>query len=204
MAKINAGLFVTLDGVAERPETWNPPYFDGEMGAELASAMGEAAGLLLGRVTYEEWAAFWPNQPAEQNPMAPLINSKRKFVVSNTLDSVDWENAMLVKGDLETEVSKLKERSSGDLLVSGSITLVQSLLSQDLLDQLSLLIHPLVLGSGRRLLDRVDGTKKLELVDSKSFGSGVVSLVYRRADKGERARRGTSRESPEHRTSISR
>jgi len=182
MAEINAGLFVTLDGVAEGPETWNPPYFDGEMGAELGSAMAEAEGFLLGRVTYEEWAAFWPNQPAAQNPLAPLINSKRKYVVSNTLDSADWENSTLVKGDLQPEVSKLKEQPGGDLLVSGSITLVQSLLSRDLLDRLSLLVHPLVLGSGRRLLDRVDGTKKLELVDSKSFGSGVVSLVYRRAE----------------------
>jgi len=179
MAKINAGLFVTLDGVAERPETWNPPYFDPEMGAELGATIAEVEALLLGRVTYEEWAAFWPHQPAEQNPMAPLINSKKKYVVSKTLDSVDWENSTLVKGDLETEVAKLKEQSHRDLLVSGSITLVQSLLSRDLLDQLSLLVHPLVLGSGRRLLDAVDGTKKLALVDCKAFGTGVVSLTYR-------------------------
>jgi len=181
MAKINAGLFVTLDGVAERPESWNPPYFDGEMGAELASAMASADALLLGRVTYEEWAAFWPNQRAEQNPMAALINRKRKYVVSNTLNTTEWENSTIVGGDLATEAPKLKDRSGGDLLVSGSITLVQSLLAQNLLDELSLMVHPLVLGNGRRLLESIDGTRRLELVQSKSFGSGVVSLAYRRA-----------------------
>jgi len=192
MPKINAGLFVTLDGVAERPESWNPPYFDGEMGAEIGSAMASADALLLGRVTYEEWAAFWPNQRAEQNPMAALINSKRKYVVSNTLGTTDWENSTIVGGDLATEVPKLKDRSGGDLLVSGSITLVQSLLAQNLLDELSLMVHPLVLGNGRRLLDSIDGAKRLELVESKSFGSGVVSLAYRPAPDGD----GTGEQEP--------
>ncbi len=118
------------------------------MGAELASAIGWSRGAPPRAGDVRGVGGVLADQPAEQTPMAPLINSKSKYVVSNTLDSIDWGNAMLVKGDLETEVSKLKERSSGDLLVSGSITLVQSLLSRDLLVQLSLLIHPLVLGSG--------------------------------------------------------
>ncbi|HLM35313.1 MAG TPA: dihydrofolate reductase family protein, partial [Gaiellaceae bacterium] len=136
--------------------------------------------------------AFWPNQRAEQNPMAALINSKRKYVVSNTLGTTDWENSTIVGGDLATEIPKLKDRSGGDLLVSGSITLVQSLLAQNLLDELSLMVHPLVLGNGRRLLDSIDGTKRLELVESKSFGSGVVSLAYRRASDGD----GTAEQEP--------
>ena len=98
----------------------------------------------------------------------------------------------IVGGDLATEVPKLKDRSGGELLVSGSVTLVQSLLAQNLLDELSLLVHPLVLGSGRRLLDSIDGTRRLELVESKTFGSGVVSLAYRRAPDGD----GTAEQEP--------
>jgi dihydrofolate reductase len=181
MRKLVASLFLTLDGVMEAPEKWNFPFFNDEMGAVIEEAMASTDAFLLGRRTYEEWAAFWPSQPTEQNPMAEVINGTQKYVVSTTLDEVTWQNSALLGPDLAEEVSRLKRQPGKDISISGSATLVRWLLGEGLLDELRLMIHPVVLGSGRRLFENGTGPANLELVDSETFSTGVLNITYRPA-----------------------
>lgn len=176
MRKITAGLFITLDGVVESPDKWNMPYFNDEMGATIGAGMAESDTLLLGRVNYQEWATFWPNQ-SDDDPIAGFMNNTRKFVVSTTLDKVEWRNSTLIKGDVMAEIAKLKAQPGKNIAISGSGTLVQSLLHNNLLDELQLLVHPVVVGKGKRLFTD-DAQKALKLVDSKTFSTGVVYLTY--------------------------
>lgn len=177
MGRIVAGLFLSLDGVMEAPERWNPPYFNDEMGAAIGATMAESDAMLLGRVTYEEWAAYWPSQ-GDDNEFAGFINAVPKFVVSTTLDTVAWRNSTLIDGDVAAEIAALKEQPGKDISISGSATLVRSLLRDNLLDELRLMVHPVVVGSGRRLFEGDGGQKALKLVDSTTFSTGVVSLTY--------------------------
>ena len=178
MRKIIAALFMSLDGVVESPQQWHFPYFNDEMGAEVGAAMAEADALLMGRVTYQEWAAFWPDQPSDDQ-FAGYMNTTRKFVVSTTLDKVTWNNSTLITGDVAAEITKLKQQPGKNISISGSGTLVQSLLHNDLLDELRLMVHPIVVGSGKRLFTDTSKQKALKLVDSKTFSTGVVYLTYR-------------------------
>jgi dihydrofolate reductase len=177
MRKIVAGLFLSLDGVMEAPERWNPPYFNDEMGAAIGATMAGSDALLLGRVTYDEWAAYWPAQ-SDDNELAGYINTTPKFVVSTTLDTVEWQNSTLINGDVAAEIARLKEQPGKDISISGSATLVRSLLRDNLLDELHLMVHPIVVGSGRRLFEEGSDQMALKLVDSKTFTTGVVSLAY--------------------------
>jgi dihydrofolate reductase len=181
MRKLVAALFVTLDGVAEAPQDWNSPYFTDEIGAVIGQAMASSDALLLGRRTYEEWASYWPQQSAEDNPIAGFINNTPKYVASNTLDELDWDSASLLGEDVAAEVSKLKQEPGGDIIVNGSATLVRFLLAEGLVDELQLMIHPIVLGGGGRLFENGVAKTELELVDSREFSSGVVSVTYRPA-----------------------
>jgi dihydrofolate reductase len=184
MRKVIASLFVSLDGVMEKPETWHFPYFNEEMGATIGQAMSSADAFLLGRRTYEEWAAYWPSQSPEENPMAAAINGMPKYVASTTLDDVTWQNSSLLEGDVAAEVEKLKEQPGKDIVVSGSATLVRSLLREGVLDELRLMVHPVVVGSGRRLFENGEVHAALELVSSESFNTGVLNLTYRPAGNG--------------------
>lgn len=177
MGRIAASLFMTLDGVVGEPERWQAPYFNDEMGATLGRAMATSEGFLLGRVTYEEWAGFWPNQ-GDENPMAEAMNRARKYVVSTTLKSVDWENSTLLEGEVPQAVASLKENVGTDLQISGSTTLVRSLLEAGLLDELRLMIHPVVVASGRRLFEEGD-SYRLQLTESTAFSTGVLATTYR-------------------------
>lgn len=181
MRKIVAGLFMSLDGVVESPEKWHFPYFNDEMGAAVGAQMAGSDTMLLGRVTYQEFADFWPNQSGTDNDAADYMNNTPKVVVSTTLDSVEWQNSTLIKGNVAEELTKLKQQPGKNIGITGSPTLVRSLLREDLLDELSLLVHPLVVGGGKRLF--VDGTaqKPLKLVESKTFDTGVVYLTYQPA-----------------------
>ena len=179
MRKVTAGLFVSLDGVTESPEKWQLPYFNDEMGEAIGAAMAAADAMLLGRVTYQEFASYWPGVRSEDQPFADYMNNTPKYVVSTTLDTVEWSNSTLIKGNLAEEITKLKQQPGKNIGITGSITLVQSLLQDDLLDELGLMIHPVVVGSGKRLFDDDGERKSLDLVDATAFGSGVVSLVYR-------------------------
>ncbi|MFL5760720.1 MAG: dihydrofolate reductase family protein [Thermomicrobiales bacterium] len=182
MRKIVAGLFISLDGVFESPDKWHFPYFTDEMGEAVGSQMAEADTMLLGRVTYQEFARYWPQQSSDEPP-ADYMNNTPKVVVSNTLDSVDdWQNSSLIKGNVVEEITKLKQQPGKNIGVTGSGTLVRSLLENNLLDELRLLVHPIVVGSGKRLFP--DGTpqKGLKLADSKTFNTGVLYLTYQPAD----------------------
>jgi dihydrofolate reductase len=182
MRKIVAGLFISLDGVVEAPENWQMPYFSDEMGEVVGSNMAAADTMLLGRRTYQEFAAFWPNQPSDEQ-FADQINSIPKLVASTTLDRVDWQNSTLIRGNVAEELAKLKEQPGKDINVTGSVTLVQSLLRDDLLDELGLLVHPIVVGTGKHLFEAGSGQIPLTLVDSQTFSTGVVSLTYQPARK---------------------
>ena len=180
MRKVIASEFVSLDGVMGSPEKWHFPYFDEEMGREIGAAMDQADAMLMGRVLYEEWAAYWPQQVPEENPVAARMNGIQKYVVSTTLEEpLEWSNSTLINGDVAEEITELKQQPGKDISISGSGTLVRSLLQDDLLDELRLMVHPIVVGGGKRLLEEGGDQKALELVDSKSFSTGVLSLTYR-------------------------
>ena len=184
MRKIIAGLFVSLDGVVESPDQWHFPYFNDEMGAAVGAQMAESDAMLLGRQTYQEFAAYWPNQPSDA-PMAELMNTTPKLVASTTLDTVDWKNSSLLRGSLVEELTKLKLQPGKNMNITGSATLVRSLLRHDLLDELRLMVCPILVGSGRRLFEHAGDRKELALLDSRTFSTGVVSLSY--APAGERS-----------------
>lgn len=175
MRKIIAALFISLDGVVESPDKWHFPYFNDEMGAAIGSAMGESDALMMGRVNYQEWSAYWPSSNDE---FAAFMNNTTKYVVSNTLDTPTWNNSTLITGDIAAEITKLKQQPGKDISISGSGTLVQSLLQLNLLDELRLMIHPIVVGSGKRLFPDGVPTKPLKLVDSQTFSTGVLYVTY--------------------------
>jgi dihydrofolate reductase len=184
MRRVCAWELVSLDGVMEKPEEWAFPYSDAEMGEASAADMARSDALLLGRVTYEHLAAYWPRQPGG-TPMVDYINSVPKYVVSGTLEEpLAWNNSTPIKGNVAEEIIELKRRPGKDITVLGSGELVRSLLQEDLLDELRLMIHPIVVGSGKRLFDEGGEQKALELVDSKTFSTGVLYLTYRPADEG--------------------
>ncbi len=182
MRKLVATELISVDGVMERPEEWAFSYSDDEMGEANASGMAASDAMLLGRVTYEGLAAFWPNQPGGE-PMVDYINSVPKYVVSGTLEEpLEWNNSTLIKADeFAEEIAELKRQPGKDIGIVGSGVLVRSLLKEGLLDELSLMVHPIVLGRGKRLFEDGGDRKPLELVDSKVFGTGVLYLTYRPA-----------------------
>jgi len=175
--KIVAGLFISLDGVVEAPETWHFPYFNDEMARVVGSQMADADTMLLGRVTYQDFAGYWPHQGSDVE-MADYMNSTPKLVASTTLDSVDWQNSTLIKGDVAEELAALKKQPGKNISITGSATLVRSLLRDNLLDELQLLVHPIVVGRGKRLFDNGSGQIPLDLVKSTTFSTGVLSLTY--------------------------
>jgi dihydrofolate reductase len=178
MGFIKSGLFISLDGVIEAPETWHFPYFDDQMGAVVGGLMSGNDATLLGRQTYDEFAAHWPNaDPSE--PMTGIMNSARKYVVSNSMSEAAWENSSVISGDVAAELTRLKADTR--LGTTGSATLVRWMLEQGLIDELHLLVHPIVVGHGKKLF--ADGaTVPLKLVSSTTFDTGVLHLVYAAAD----------------------
>ena len=182
MRKVVASEFVSLDGVVESPEKWHFPYFNDEMGDAIGAAMAASDTMLMGRVLYEEWAAFWPKQDPDENPVAARMNGVRKYVVSTTLEEpLEWENSTLIGNDVAEEISRIKEQPGKDISISGSPTLVRSLLQDGLLDELRLMLHPVVVGSGKRLFEDGGEQNALQLVDSKTFSTGVLYLTYQPA-----------------------
>src|SRR3712207_458566 len=183
MRKVVASEFVSLDGVVEAPQKWHFPYFNDQMGDAIGAAMAASDAMLMGRVLYEEWAAFWPKQDSDENPVAARMNGVRKYVVSTTLEEpLEWQNSTLIGGEnVAEEISRLKEQPGKDISISGSPTLVRSLLEDGLLDELRLMVHPIVVGSGKRLFEDGGDQKALQLVDSKTFSTGVLYLTYQPA-----------------------
>ncbi len=181
MRKIKSYFFISLDGVVESPDKWHFPYFDDDMGAAVGAGFATADALLMGRVLYDEWAAYWPEHADEE--FGQVMNSMKKYVVSDSLQSPDWQNTELVSGDVAQQIADVKASDGGDITMSGSATTVRWLLREGLLDELNLLVHPLVVGGGMaRLFPAEEPTIPLELVRSETFKSGVLNLTYARAE----------------------
>jgi dihydrofolate reductase len=178
MRTVTASLFSTVDGVVEAPNEWQFA-FDDEMAAAMSRTMEEQDTMLLGRVTYSEWAPYWPTSTDE--PFASWINRTPRYVASHTLQSVDeWPNSTLIEGSVRDFVTQLRERDGGTIGVGGSPTLVRSLFDDGLLDTLTLFIHPVVAGGGRKRLFTDDARlTKLELIESQPTSSGVIIATYR-------------------------
>lgn len=144
--------------------------------------MAASDAMLLGRATYQEFASYFPGLSSEEQPFADHMNNTPKYVVSETLEEpLEWQNSTLIEEDLAQEITELKQQPGKDIAISGSITLVQSLLREDLLDELRLMVHPIVVGGGKRLFENVGEKKVLKLVDTKTFGTGVLYLTYQPA-----------------------
>jgi dihydrofolate reductase len=181
MRKVVSGLFISLDGITEAPNLWQET-FDEDMGAELGAFLPTVDAHLMGRVTYQEWSSYWPNMPddAPDGGFAQFLNHMPKYVVSKTLEKVEWgkfENVSLIKDNLEQEIGTLKQQPGKNIAVQGSPGLVNSLLQLDLLDELTLYIHNVVAYGGKPLF-AAGALKRLDLVDSKSTRSGIVIAKY--------------------------
>jgi dihydrofolate reductase len=178
MRKVTAGLFSSIDGVVEAPDQWQPA-FDEEMGAALSRMLEEQDAVLLGRVTFTEWAGYWPTSTDE--PFASWINSTPKYVASTSLDSVDhWANATLITGSVPEFVADLKHQEGGTIGTAGSPTLVRSLIEHGLVDELTLMISPVVAGSGRAHLFPDDAAlRRFDLVEAQPTSSGALIATYR-------------------------
>jgi dihydrofolate reductase len=186
MKKIIAGLFISLDGVVEAPDQWHFPYFNDEMGAAVDATLRAADTMLLGRKTYDSFAGAWPEREAaggEDADFAKVLGDARKIVVSNQQLAFTWRNSEQLKGDLVEAVTALKNEP-GDRAIgmSGSISVVRQLLAAGLLDELHLLVHPIAVRKGMRLFDEGEAPLPLKLISSKTFGTGVLSLVYAPAE----------------------
>lgn len=181
MRKIVAGLFISLDGVVETPNKWNSPYFTDEMWETIRVGIVQADAVLLGRRTYQEFVELWPKQGGDV-PMADFLNNSPKYVVSTTLDTpLQWANSRLIAGDLADKLTWLKQQPGKNIQIPGSPTLVKSLLRDQLLDELSLWIFPLVVGTGMRLFDGMANQVRLKLVESTTFSTGVLGATYQPA-----------------------
>ena len=179
MRKVVSGLFISLDGVTESPDKWQFDNFDAEMAASMDEFTTAVDTILLGRVTYQEWAPYWPTSTDE--PFASFINNTPKCVFSRTLDKVEWKNSTLVRGSLAEEITKLKQQPGKNIGVAGSPTLARSLLQNGLLDELILMIHPVVVGHGKRLFTDGSDLKRLKLGRSQITSTGVAILTYQPA-----------------------
>lgn len=167
--------FLSLDGVMEHP-AWTAPYWNDEIAAFKGEEGAAGEPLLLGRVTYQGFAAAWPNR-TDEDPGAAYFNGTRKYVVSTTLDKVEWNNSVLIKDDIVAAITDLKQQDGPDIVVHGSGKLVQTLIKHNLVDRYRLLVYPVVLGQGERLFKDQTMTT-LHLVEAKTFSSGVAALIY--------------------------
>jgi dihydrofolate reductase len=196
--KLIVGAFLSLDGVMQAPGGpdedreggfdlggWLVPYADEDMGKFMVESITSTDAFLLGRKTYEIFAAHWPKVTDENDPIATSLNSKAKYVASRRLDQVDWNNSRLLKGDVAEAVAELKRQPGGDLQTQGSGELIQTLIRHDLVDEYRLLVYPVVLGKGKRLFREGNPPAALRLVDTQTTGTGIAIHTYASAGKPE-------------------
>ena len=177
MRKIVVSEFLSADGVMEAPDTWQFPFQTEEMGAITERQTSETDAFLLGRVTYEIFAGFWPSMTQNEFGVADKWNSAPKYVVSTSLQKADWNNSTQIMSNIIEEIRRLKQQPGGNIGIIGSGKLVHSLLDVGLIDEIQALVHPIVLGKGARLFG--DGyCSSLKLADSKILSNGVVYLSY--------------------------
>jgi dihydrofolate reductase len=188
MRKLIVNTFVTLDGVMQAPGGppedptggftyggWSVNYWDDVMNQIMGEFMGKPSEILLGRKTYEIFSAHWPYS---KEPGADELNLAKKYVASRTLNTVDWNNSTILKGDIVQEIEKLKSQDGPELLVHGSSNLIQTLLKNDLVDEYRLFVFPVVIGKGKRLFDQGTVPSSLKLIDSKTSTTGVIVAIY--------------------------
>lgn len=175
MRKLKSWLYVTLDGVVAAPENWVMP--DDEMFKEQTDGYAASDALLLGRRTYDVFAASWPQRGSDV-PNADWMNNTQKYVASTTLESPEWQNTVVLEGDVSEAVSRLKQEDGDTITLNGSATLLRSLLKAGVVDELWLLLHPVVLGSGHRLFDDGEDLGAFKLAECHAYENGVVSLTY--------------------------
>jgi dihydrofolate reductase len=191
--RLTVTTFLTLDGVMQAPGGpeedssggfalggWSFPYADEDFGRIVTAWFERADAFLLGRKTYEIFAAFWPQVTEEADPVASRLNVLPKYVASRTLETVSWRGAQLLRGDVAEEVARLKEQPGRELQVHGSGDLLQTLMAHDLVDEYRLFVYPVVLGSGRRLFREGSASRSLAFVDATTPSTGVVVATYRR------------------------
>jgi dihydrofolate reductase len=177
MRKIKSNFFISLDGVVESPDKWHFRYFDDEMGAAVGAGFATTGALLMGRTLYDEWAGYWPAHADE--PFGDVMNSIKKYVVSTSLQEAKWQNSEIISGDVTRQLTDIKAQDGGDITMSGSATTVRWLLRQGLLDELNLLVHPIVIGDGMaRLFPPDEPSIPLELLTAQTFKTGVLNLSY--------------------------
>ncbi len=182
MRKLIVSEFVSVDGVVENP-SWTFQFSGEEQEKFKFDELSASDALLLGRATYEGFAAAWPQMAEQTGEYGAMMNGYPKYVVSTTLEeSLEWNNSTLIKGNVAEEINKLKQQPGKDILVFGSGDLVNSLMQHDLIDEYRLMVFPVVVGGGKRLFQVANDTKALRLVDTKVFGSGVVVLTYQPED----------------------
>lgn len=182
MRRVIVSTYMTLDGVMEAPENWVFQFFNEEAAKYAQNQLFASDALLLGRVTYEGFAAAWPSMSDEEG-FADRMNSLPKYVVSTTLEEAEWNNSTLIKDNVAEEVSKLKQQPGQDILMYGSADLMRALMRHDLIDEYRIWVTPVVVGSGKRLFGQESDQKALRLADTATFGSGIVVLSYRLAEK---------------------
>lgn len=181
MRKIVAGLFMSLDGVVETPEKWGYDYFNDELVERISAGIAQADAVLVGRRTYQEFSEIWPSQGSEV-PMSDFLNGSHKYVVSTTLEDLDWGPATLITGNIPERLTKLKQQPGRNIQILGSPTLVRSLLREGLVDELILTICPVVVGSGARLLEDV-ADLSLRVVEGTVLSTGVIGITYEPASQ---------------------
>jgi dihydrofolate reductase len=196
MGGLTIAAFLTLDGVMQAPGGpdedrdhgfehggWSFPYASEDMREVISDAFGRADCFLLGRRTYEIFAASWPNFPDKDDPVASRLNSLPKYVVSTTLASAEWQPTTIIRGDVAAEVAMLKERHEGEIQVHGSAALAQTLHACGLVDEYRLFIEPVVLGTGKRLFETGSAPTALQLIDTRALDKGAVLAIYRPVGK---------------------
>lgn len=183
MRKLVVWEWVTLDGIfdADTMGQWFDPYHSDDRGEYIKEVILASDALLLGQATYEMFAAYWPTQKNNEMGIADKLNSMSKYVVSSTLKEALWSNSTIIKENVVEEITKLKREPGQDILISGSATLVQSLMETDLIDEYKFLVHPIIMGSGKHFFKDGMNTTGLKLVKTKTFSLGVVLLCYQPA-----------------------
>ena len=179
MRKLKLAMYVSLDGVVEGP-AWTGPYWNDQISDLQAEYLYSSDALVLGRVTYEGFAAAWPGMEESTGDFGKKMNSMPKFVASRTLEQGEW-NATILKGDLATEVTALKDETGGDLLIYGSGDVVDELTRHGLIDEYRLMVHPVLVGSGKKLFQGLASTTDLRLADTVTTDTGVAILTYAKA-----------------------
>jgi dihydrofolate reductase len=196
MGSLTIATFMTLDGVMQAPGGpdedrdggfehggWGFPYFGDDKGEVIGEAFGQADCFLLGRRTYEIFAASWPNFPDKDDPVASRLNSLPKYVVSTTMEDAEWQPTTIIRGDVAAEVAELKERYEGEIQVHGSAGLAQTLHAHGLIDEYRIFVEPVVLGTGKRLFEPGSTPMALERVDARPLSKGSLLAIYRPAGK---------------------